>query len=162
MVRPALIPWVKFALFGLLVSLLSTGRMLAQAPVVQNQLHHDVSRPLRELAVNPPAMPSGIREGGRTGDVYFHFLLQRGGPPSPRLMQNKSLSWATLDVWSTSIQQLCFPWPRFYESHCLLQQHCCNLVFILQPCQSGIREGGRTGDDCVDTGFQEHRRRPRA
>ena len=36
--------------------------MLAQAPIVQNELHHDVSRPLRELALNPPTMPSGIRE----------------------------------------------------------------------------------------------------
>jgi hypothetical protein len=63
MVRPALVPWAKFVLFGLLVSLLSTSRVLAQVPIVRIELHHEVCRPLRELAVNPPAMPSGIREG---------------------------------------------------------------------------------------------------
>ena len=62
MVQPTLVPWAKFVLFGLPVSLLSTTRVLAQAPIVQNELHHDVSKPLRELAVNPPAMPSGIRK----------------------------------------------------------------------------------------------------
>ena len=62
MLQPTLVPWAKFVLFGLLVSLLSTSRVLAQAPLVRNELHHDVSKPLRELAVNPPAMPSGIRE----------------------------------------------------------------------------------------------------
>ena len=49
------------AKFVLLVFLLSTSRV-SQAPVVRSELHHDVSKPLRELAVNPPAMPSGIRE----------------------------------------------------------------------------------------------------
>ena len=62
MVRPTLVPWTKFVLFGLLVSLLSTSRVLAQASIVRNKLHHDISKPLRELAVNPPAMPSAIRE----------------------------------------------------------------------------------------------------
>lgn len=62
MVRPTLVPWAKFVLFGLLVTLLPTSRVLAQAPIVRNELHHDVSKPLRELAVNPPAMPSAIRE----------------------------------------------------------------------------------------------------
>lgn len=62
MVQPTLIPWVKFVLFGLLVTLLSTSRVLAQAPIVRKELHHNVSKPLRELAVNPPAMPSGIRK----------------------------------------------------------------------------------------------------
>ena len=59
MVQPTLVPWAKF---GLPVSLLSTIQVLAQAPIVQNELHHDVSKPLHELAVNPPAMPSGIRK----------------------------------------------------------------------------------------------------
>ena len=54
MVQPTLVPWAKF---GLPVSLLSTIQVLAQAPIVQNELHHDVSKPLRELAVT---MPSGI------------------------------------------------------------------------------------------------------
>jgi hypothetical protein len=62
MVRPTLVPWAKFVLFGFLVSLLSTSRVLAQAPILRNELLHDVAKPLRELAVNPPAMPSGIRE----------------------------------------------------------------------------------------------------
>jgi hypothetical protein len=62
MVQLTLVPWAKFVLFGLLISLLSTRQVLAQAPIVGNELHHDVSKPLRELAVNPPAMPSGIRE----------------------------------------------------------------------------------------------------
>ena len=62
MVQPTLFPWAKIVLLGLLVSLLSTSRVLAQAPMVRNELHHDVSKPLRELAVNPPAMPSGIRK----------------------------------------------------------------------------------------------------
>ncbi len=62
MFRPILVPRAKFVLFGLLVSLLSTSRLLAQGPIVRNELHHDVSKPLRELAVNPPAMRSGIRE----------------------------------------------------------------------------------------------------
>ena len=61
MVQPTLVPWAKFVLFGLLGFLLSTSRVLTQAPIVRNELHHDVSKPLRELAVNPPAMPSGIR-----------------------------------------------------------------------------------------------------
>jgi len=61
MVQPILVPWAKF---GLPVSLLSTTRVLAQAPIVQNELHHDVSKPLRELAVNAAAMPSGILKGG--------------------------------------------------------------------------------------------------
>ena len=45
-----------------LVSLLSTSLVLAQAPIVRNELHHEVAKPLRELAVNPRAMPSRIRE----------------------------------------------------------------------------------------------------
>lgn len=61
MVQPTLVPWAKFVLFGL-GSLLSTGRVLAQTPIVRDELHHNVSRPLRELAVSPPAMPSGIRK----------------------------------------------------------------------------------------------------
>ena len=61
MVQPTLVPWAKFVLFGLLGSLLSISR-LAQAPIVRNEPHHDVSKPLRELAVNPPATPSGIRK----------------------------------------------------------------------------------------------------
>jgi hypothetical protein len=36
--------------------------VLAQAPIVRNELHHDIATPLREVAVNPPAMPSAIRE----------------------------------------------------------------------------------------------------
>jgi hypothetical protein len=35
--------------------------VLAQAPIVRNELHHDIAKPLREVAVNPPAMPSAIR-----------------------------------------------------------------------------------------------------
>ena len=62
MLRPTLVSWAKFVLFRLLVSLLSTSWMLAQSLFVQNELHHDVSKPLCELAVNPPAMPSGIRQ----------------------------------------------------------------------------------------------------
>lgn len=62
MVQPTLVPWAKFVLFGLLVALLSTSRVLAQSPIVRNELHHDISKPLRELAVNPPAMPSGTRK----------------------------------------------------------------------------------------------------
>ena len=60
MVQPTLVPWAKFVLFGLFVSLLSTSRVLAQAPIVRNELHHHKSKPLCELAVNPPAMPSGV------------------------------------------------------------------------------------------------------
>ena len=56
MVQPNLVPWAKFVLP---VYLLSTSRVLGQAPIVRNELHHNVSKPLRELAVNPPAMPSG-------------------------------------------------------------------------------------------------------
>jgi hypothetical protein len=67
MVQPTLVPWAKFVLFGLLVSLLSTSRVLAPAPIVRIELHHEVARPLRELAVNPPAMGSGIREAGELG-----------------------------------------------------------------------------------------------
>ena len=62
MIRPTLVPWTKFVLFGLLVSLLSTSRVLARAPIVRSELHHDIAKPLREVAVNPPAMPSAIRE----------------------------------------------------------------------------------------------------
>jgi hypothetical protein len=62
MVGSTLVPWAKFVLFGLLASLLSTSRVRAQAPIVGNELHYDVAKPLRELAVNPPAMPSGIRK----------------------------------------------------------------------------------------------------
>ena len=62
MVRPTLVPWAKFVLFGLLVSLLSTSQVVGQAPIVRNELHHNVSKPLCALAVNPPAMPSGIRK----------------------------------------------------------------------------------------------------
>ena len=65
MVQPTLVPWAKFVLFGLPVYLLSTSRVLGQAPIVRNELHHDVSKPLRELAVNPPAMPSAIREADK-------------------------------------------------------------------------------------------------
>ena len=39
--------------------------MLAQAPIVRNELHHDIAMPLREVAVNPPAMPSAIREADK-------------------------------------------------------------------------------------------------
>jgi len=62
MARPTLVPWAKFVLFGLLASLLSTSRVLAQAPIVRNELHHDVSRPLRELAANPPTSAPGPHE----------------------------------------------------------------------------------------------------
>jgi hypothetical protein len=62
MIRPILVSWAKFVLFALLVSLLSTSQVLAQAPILRNELLHDVAKPLRELAVNPPAMASGIRE----------------------------------------------------------------------------------------------------
>ena len=62
MVQPTLVPWAKFVLFGLLGSLLSTSQVLAaQAPIVRNELHHNLAKPLREAAVNPPAMPSAIR-----------------------------------------------------------------------------------------------------
>lgn len=61
MIRPTLVSWTKLVLFCLLVSLLSTSRVLAQAPIVRNELHHDIAKPLREVAVNPPAMPSAIR-----------------------------------------------------------------------------------------------------
>ena len=40
----------KFVLFCLLVFLLPTSQVLAQAPIVRNELHHDVSKPLPELA----------------------------------------------------------------------------------------------------------------
>lgn len=63
MVQPTLVPWAKFVLFGLLVSLLSTTRVLA--PIVRNELHHDLSKPLHKAAVNPPAMPSSIREADK-------------------------------------------------------------------------------------------------
>ena len=62
MVRPTLVPWAKFVLFGPIVSLLSTTRVLAQAPIVRNELHPDPGKPLRVVAANPPAMPSAIRE----------------------------------------------------------------------------------------------------
>jgi hypothetical protein len=62
MVRPTLVPWARFVLFGLLVSLLSTSRVLAQVAILRNELLHDVAKPLRELAVNPAARPSGMRE----------------------------------------------------------------------------------------------------
>ena len=60
-------PLAKFVLFVLLSILLSTSRALVQAPIVRSELHHDVSKPLRELAVNPPAMPSRIREADEPG-----------------------------------------------------------------------------------------------
>ena len=67
MARPILVPWAKFVLLGLLVSLLSTSGVLAQAPILRNELLHDLAKPLRELVVNPPY----IRDprGGRTGDA---------------------------------------------------------------------------------------------
>jgi hypothetical protein len=68
MIRPTLVPWTKFVLFGFLVFLLSTSRVLAQAPIVRNELHHDIATPLREVAVNPPAVPSA-NPRGRTGDA---------------------------------------------------------------------------------------------
>ncbi len=62
MARPTLLPGAKFVLLGLLVSLLSTSRVLAQAPIVRNELRHELAKPLPEVSVNPPAMPSAIRE----------------------------------------------------------------------------------------------------
>lgn len=62
MVRPTLLPCAKFVLFGFLVCLLSTSRVLAQAPSCEMNYSMTVAKPLRELAVSPPAMPSGIRE----------------------------------------------------------------------------------------------------
>lgn len=61
MVRPTLVPWARLVPLGLLVSLLSSSRVLAHAPTARNELHHGIAKPLRELAVNPPAMPSAIR-----------------------------------------------------------------------------------------------------
>lgn len=65
MVRPTLLPWAKFVLLGLLVSLPSTSRVVAQAPIVRNELHSDLAKPLPEVSVNPPAMPSAVREADK-------------------------------------------------------------------------------------------------
>jgi hypothetical protein len=59
MIRPTLVPWAEFVLLGIPASLLSTSRVLAQASIERNELHHDISKPPLELAVNPPAMPFG-------------------------------------------------------------------------------------------------------
>jgi hypothetical protein len=61
MVQPTLVPWAKFVL-DLPAALLATSRVLAQASIERNELHHDISKPPLELAVNPPAMPLGSRE----------------------------------------------------------------------------------------------------
>jgi hypothetical protein len=61
MVQPTLVRWAKFVL-DFPASFLSTSRVLAQASIERNELRHDISKPPRELAVNPPAMPSGSRE----------------------------------------------------------------------------------------------------
>ena len=84
MVQPTLVPWPKLVLSGLLVCRLSTSRVLAQAPIVRNELHPDVSKPLRELGVDPPAMPSGIREADELEMLALtpgFKNMGTGGPP---------------------------------------------------------------------------------
>src|SRR5215467_13426216 len=52
----------KHLLLGLATSLILASPVFAQVPVVRQELSHDVSPPLRELAKNPPPVPAGIQE----------------------------------------------------------------------------------------------------
>src|SRR5215831_19975978 len=52
----------KVARFVLTFTVLSSGLVFAQGPIVKNEQQHDVSRPLRDLAATPPTPATAPRE----------------------------------------------------------------------------------------------------
>jgi uncharacterized repeat protein (TIGR01451 family) len=91
MVRQNVFCGANRALFSLLALLSLASPVVAQSPVVvHNELHHDVSKPLRDLAANPPAHEAGEHEADELKTIPLPLGFKPANEPDAALQKTSA------------------------------------------------------------------------